>query len=488
MRRDNGVVPPTFSVDAPAGPVRNGTPHVVVVGGGNAALCAALAARDRGVEVTVLERAPKPFRGGNTRHTRNCRTMHAHGDGFVTGAYEYDEFLQDLVDVTGDELDHDMASRTIRASGTIATWMEQHGARWQPPLRGTLSLARTNRFFLGGGKAHLNAYYLTAERSGVRTRFDAPVVRLLLDGDRCTGVVVDDGAGEPRTIHADAVVVASGGYEANRDWLREGWGDAADVLAVRGTPYNDGSVLRHLLDAGAMPVGDPAGAHAIAVDARAPLYDAGIITRLDAIPIGIVVNRDGCRFSDEGADLWPKRYASWGRLIADQPGSLAWVLYDDKVAAETIPGPYPPVSADSIEALAGALDLDPARVAASVRAFNEACRVDRPFALRELDGNATVGLEPPKSNWARPLDTPPFYAYPLRPGITFTYLGVAVDEGARVRTTTGAFENVFAAGEVMAGNVLRRGYLAGFGMTIGTVWGRIAGESAAAAAGRLADA
>jgi tricarballylate dehydrogenase len=414
--------------------------------------------------------------------------MHAEADGFVTGAYGGEEFLQDLIDVTGDELDRDMAVRTIQESGSIATWMEQHGARWQPPLRGTLSLARTNRFFLGGGKAHLNAYYLTAERAGVRTFFDAQVVGLQLDGRRCSGVVVSDDGGESRLMDADAVVIASGGYEANRAWLREGWGDAADVLAVRGTRYNDGGVLRLLLDAGAQPVGDPGGAHAIAVDARAPLYDAGIITRLDAIPIGIVVNREGDRFSDEGADIWPKRYASWGRLIADQPGSLAWVLYDDKVAAETIPGPYPPITADCVDDLAEAVGLDPVRVAATVDAFNAACRDDRPFTLRERDGNTTVGLQPPKSNWARPLDRAPYYSYPLRPGITFTYLGVAVDDLARVRTELGTFDNVFAAGEIMAGNVLRRGYLAGFGMTIGTVWGRIAGQAAAAEGGRLADA
>jgi tricarballylate dehydrogenase len=447
-----------------------------------------MAARDMGAEVTVLERAPKPLRGGNTRHTRNCRTMHVEADGFVTGGYGADEFLQDLIDVTGDELDREMAVRTIQESGSIAAWMEVHGARWQPPLRGTLSLARTNRFFLGGGKAHLNAYYLTATRSGVRTFFDSQVVGLVLDGQRCAGVMVGDDADGSRLLEADAVVVASGGYEANRAWLKEGWGDAADVLAVRGTPYNDGGVLRLLLDADAQPVGDPGGAHAIAVDARAPLYDAGIITRLDAIPIGIVVNRDGNRFSDEGADIWPKRYASWGRLIADQPGSLAWVLYDDKVSAETIPGPYPPITSACVEDLAAAVGLDAASVSATVRAFNAACVGDRPFTLRERDGNATVGLSPPKSNWARPLDQAPFHAYPLRPGITFTYLGVAVDEMARVRTDTGTFENVFAAGEIMAGNVLRRGYLAGFGMTIGTVWGRIAGQAAAAQGGRIADA
>jgi tricarballylate dehydrogenase len=462
------------------------SPHVVVVGGGNAALCAALTARGAGAGVTVLERAPRPFRGGNTRHTRNCRTAHSEADGYVTGPYLFDEFMRDLTDVTGDELDEEMAGLTIREAGSITRWMEAHGARWQAPLRGTLSLSRTNHFFLGGGKAHLNAYYLTAEDLGIAIHYDADVIGLRFDGRRSRGVTVCFGDGDPVAIDADAVVVASGGYEANREWLREGWGAAADVLVVRGTPYNDGTMLRHVLDAGARPVGDPAGAHAIAVDARAPLYDAGIITRLDAVPIGIVLNRDARRFSDEGVDIWPKRYASWGRLIAEQPDSVAYVLHDQQVATETIPGPFPPLVADTIGELATQLGLDPVQTARTVDEFNAACRVPNSFNLRERDGNGTEGIDPPKSNWARPLDHPPYYGYPLRPAITFTYLGVTVDESARIQSNVGGFDNVFAAGEIMAGNVLRRGYLAGFGMTIGTVWGRIAGREAARVAGAVA--
>jgi tricarballylate dehydrogenase len=455
---------------------------VVVIGGGNAALCAAMAAHDAGASVTVLERAEKPFRGGNTRHTRNIRTVHPAADGYVTGPYLYDEFLADLASVTGSDADPALAAQTIAESESITAWMMEHGANWQAPLKGTLGLARTNHFFLGGGKSLLNAYYIRAQDAGIEIHYEAMVTALDLDGRHCRGVRVRFGMdGEEQSVPADAFVVASGGFEANRDWLAEYWGPAAYNFIVRGTANNDGSVLRELLDAGARRVGDPGAAHAIAVDARAPKYDAGIITRLDAVPIGIAVNCEANRFYDEGEDMWPKRYATWGRLIASQPEQLAFAIFDSKVANETIPGLYPPYRAESVEDLASQLGLDPVAVRRTVDEFNASCQVGR-FDLSELDDCRTEGLVPPKSHWARPIDTAPYYGYPLRTGITFTYMGVAVDPVARVqRDGDGAFENVFAAGEIMSGNVLTRGYLAGFGMTIGSVWGRIAGGSAARA-------
>jgi tricarballylate dehydrogenase len=454
--------------------------RVVVVGGGNAAMCAAMAARDAGAKVTVLERAQKPFRGGNTRHTRNIRTAHTRADGFVTGPYEQDELLADLAGVTGEDMNHELAELTVAESANIIPWMEAHGAYWQAPLRGTLGLARTNHFFLGGGKSLLNAYYLTAKRNGIDVRYQALVTGLDIRDGRCAGLrVTYDGEATEKYIAADAVVVACGGFEANRDWLAEYWGPAAHNFVVRGTPHNDGLMLRWLLDAGARRVGDPASAHAIAVDARAPEFDAGIVTRLDAIPIGIAVNCEARRFYDEGEEIWPKRYATWGRLVALQPEQRAFVIYDSKVAGETIPGLYRPFTADTIEELATLLGLDPATLTSTVDEYNAACRVGH-FTLAEKDECHTEGLEPPKSHWARPISTSPYFGYPLRPGITFTYMGVAVDASARIQTEDGgAFKNVFAAGEIMSGNVLTRGYLAGFGMTIGSVWGRIAGTGAA---------
>jgi tricarballylate dehydrogenase len=278
------------------------------------------------------------------------------------------------------------------------------------------------------------------------------------------------------------VVLATGGFESNLSWLKDAWGDAADNFIVRGTPYNTGTPLRLMLDAGAQPIGDPRACHAIAVDARAPKFDGGIVTRLDCIPLGIVVNQLGERFADEGKDLWPRRYASWGTLVAQQLGQQAYCLVDAKVADRFMPSVFPPVAADSIPELAARLGLPPDRMSATVSRFNEAVRPGT-FNHESLDDCRTQGLEPEKSHWAQRLDTPPFWGYPLRPGITFTYLGLRVDETGRVVTTGGTpMHNVYAAGEIMAGNILRNGYLAGIGMTIGTVFGRIAGTSAASLA------
>ena len=454
---------------------------VAVLGGGNAALCAALTARQAGRSVVVIERAPRHMRGGNSRHTRNLRCAHTAPTAVLTGAYDEDEFLADLHRVNGGESNEALTRLLIRRSYDCAGWMESCGVRFQAALRGTLHLSRTNAFFLGGGKALMNTYYGIASRvPGIDVLYDATVVGLELDGATFQAVTIDVG-GERRTIRARAAVAASGGFESNLEWLKDAWGDAAENFVVRGTPYNTGAVLRLLLDAGAAPVGDPRGCHAIAVDARAPKFDGGIVTRLDCIPLGIVVNRDGERFADEGQDLWPKRYASWGALVAEQPGQQAFCLVDAKAIGTFMPSVFPPIEARSIRALAERLELPADRVVATVDAFNAAVRPGT-FDLETLDACRTEGLTPAKSHWAQRLDTPPFWGYPLRPGITFTYLGVQVDETARVVIGGAPSTNLFAAGEVMAGNVLRRGYLAGIGMTIGTVFGRLAGEHAADAA------
>ena len=445
---------------------------VAVLGGGNAGLCAALAAREAGATVIVLECAPRHFRGGNSRHTRNLRTVTA-------GSYSDDEFLSDLLRVNGDVTDEALARLAVRASADCQAWMRRHGARFQASLRGTLHLARTNAFFLGGGKALMNSYYAAAQRLGVDVLYDAEVVDLELRDGRFEAAIVEVGGGR-RTIPARSAVLASGGFESNIDWLREAWGDAADNFIVRGTPYNKGRLLRLMLDAGAEPVGDPRECHAVAVDARAPRYDGGIVTRLDCVPFGIAVNMQGDRFYDEGEDFWPKRYAIWGKLVARQPGQLAFSIIDAKAAGKFMPSAFPPYVAGSLRELAGLLGLPAARLEATVAAFNQAVR---PGACDHtaLDDCRTDGLSPPKTHWALPIDTPPFQGYPLRPGITFTYLSVRVDEDARVLMAGGEpSANMFAAGEIMAGNILRKGYIAGVGMTIGTVFGRIAGEGAAA--------
>ena len=463
----------------------NDTPDydVAVVGGGNAALCAAIAARRAGARVVVLERAPRDFRGGNSRHTRNFRCLHTTPGQYLTGTYTADEFLSDLRSVNGGPIDESLARMAIQQSATCPEWMAREGVRFQAALHGTLQLGRTNLFFLGGGKALMNTYYASAERLGIDTFYDADVVDLRIAKGRFESVDVQIG-GRRHTIRAASAVIASGGFEANLEWLREAWGDVADNFIIRGTPYNTGVPLKRMLEAGAQQIGDPRECHAIAVDARAPKFDGGIVTRLDCIPFGIVVNSEGHRFYDEGEEVWPKRYAIWGKLIARQPAQIAYSIVDAKTADSFMPSVFPPIVANSIGELARLLTLEPATLAATVETFNSAVR---PGTLNPsaLDDCRTEGLSPNKTHWAQRLDTPPYWAYPLRPGITFTYLGLKVDAHTRVLMSDGQpAANVYAAGEVMAGNLLLKGYLAGFGMTIGTVFGRIAGEEAARHAAR----
>jgi tricarballylate dehydrogenase len=359
--------------------------------------------------------------------------------------------------------------------------MSAHGALWQPPLTGTLHLGRTNRFFLGGGKALLNSYYRELDRRGIQVAYEAKVDELRFEGPRCTSLLVDSG-GTRTELTAAAVVCASGGFEANLEWLRQYWGDAVDNYHIRGPRYNDGLVLRQLLDHGAAVAGEERGFHSVAVDARSPKFDGGIATRVDAIPFGVVLNRDGARFYDEGEDIWPKRYAIWGRNLAQQPDQIGYIFWDAKVQGLFLPPMYGAHRAGTITGVATALGLDPQAAAATIAAYNAAAPGDGTgrFDPSQLDGVATTGITPVKSNWAQRLDQPPFYGIAVRPGITFTYLGVKVNAGGQVLLADGpALDNVFAAGEIMSGNVLSSGYLAGFGMTIGTVWGRISGREAA---------
>lgn len=454
------------------------TYDVLVIGGGNAALCAAMTARETGASVLLLEVSNEFYRGGNSRHTRNLRYMHTKGNEFLTGPYSEDEFFDDLMRVTDGHTDEELARLTIRESNNVGDWMQEHGCMFQPAMRGTLHLSRTNAFFLGGGRALMNGYYRTARKLGVVISYETEVQDLVIkDGHFSEAIATRDN--QTHTIKAKAVVLASGGFQANLEWLKEEWGPAADNFIVRGSPYDKGRILRVMLDKGAKQVGDPKQCHAVAIDARAPKYDGGIVTRLDCVSFGIVVNKNVERFYDEGEDFWPKRYAIWGRLVAAEPDQIAYSIIDSKSINLFMPSVFPPIEANSIAELAKKLELDPAKLEATIAEFNKATRSGT-FHPDELDDCRTEGLEPQKSHWARPIDNPPFYGYPLRPGITFTYMGVAVNNKAQVLMQDDKpAANIFAAGEIMSGNILGKGYMAGFGMTIGTVFGRLAGKEAA---------
>lgn len=455
---------------------------VLVIGGGNAALCAALMAREAGASVLLLEAAPKLWRGGNSAHTRNLRCMHDTPQDVLTEAYLEEEFWQDLLKVTGGLTNEAMARLAIRESSTCRDWMRKHGVHFQPSLSGTLHLSRTNAFFMGGGKALMNAYYRSAEKLGVQIRYESPVDRLELKDGQFVAAHIDK-----ERITAKTCVVASGGFESNREWLREAWGqnDAgewpADNFAIRGTRFNMGVMLKDLIAQGADTIGDPTQSHCVAIDARAPLYDGGICTRVDCVSLGVVVNKHAQRFYDEGEDFWPKRYAIWGRLVAQQPGQLAYSVIDAKAVGRFMPPVFTGVKADSLPELAQKLGLDEAVFMQTMTEFNQSCQVGT-FDHAVLDDCHTNGIHPAKTHWALPITTAPFYAYALKPGITFTYLGMKVGESTAVHFGGVESFNLFAAGELMAGNVLGKGYTAGVGMTIGTAFGRLAGVNAASVA------
>jgi tricarballylate dehydrogenase len=455
---------------------------VLVVGGGNAALCAALMAREAGASVLLLESAPRAWRGGNSQHTRNLRCMHDAPQDVLVEAYPEEEYWQDLLKVTGGITNEALARLAIRASSTCRPWMVKHGVRFQPPLSGALHVARTNAFFMGGGKALVNAYYRSAEALGVQIRYDTPVDSIELQDGR----FVAARSGTTR-FEARACVLAAGGFESNRAWLRDAWGQnergewPADNFLIRGTRFNMGVLLRYMIDAGADMIGDPAQSHCVAIDARAPLYDGGICTRIDCVSLGVVVNRDAQRFYDEGEDFWPKRYAIWGRLVAQQPGQIGYSIIDSQAVGRFMPPVFPGTQADTLPELARQLGLPEAALLDTIQAYNAACQPGT-FDHTALDDCHTAGLTPPKTHWALPISKPPFYAYPLRPGITFTYLGLKVNDRAQVHFNGMPSDNLFVAGEMMAGNVLGKGYTAGVGMSIGTAFGRIAGTEAARAA------
>jgi tricarballylate dehydrogenase len=455
---------------------------IIVVGGGNAALCAALTAREAGASVLLLESAPFEWRGGNSVHTRNLRCMHDAPQDVLMESYPEEEFWQDLLKVTGGLTNEKLARIVIRGTSTVRDWMRKHGVHFQPSLSGTLHVARTNAFFMGGGKALVNAFFRSAEKLGIQIRYEATVKSVVIEQGEFKSVVLDNG----EVIQAKVCVLACGGFESNREWLREAWGQnengewPADNFLVRGTKYNRGDVLKNLLDQGVDQIGDPTQGHCVAIDARSPAYDGGICTRLDCVSLGIVVNQYAKRFYDEGEDFWPKRYAIWGRLVALQPGQIAYSIIDSKAIGRFMPPVFSAIKGNTIAEIAQQLKLDENALQQTVEEFNQSCHVGT-FNHNIQDDCHTENITPAKTHWALPINQGPFYAYPLRPGITFTYLGLKTDETAAVFFDQKPSPNLFVAGELMSGNVLGKGYTAGIGMSIGTIFGRIAGQSAAQA-------
>jgi tricarballylate dehydrogenase len=483
---------------------------VVVVGGGNAGFSAAQAARQRGARVLLLEKAPREWAGGNSYFTAGAVRL-SHGgladlsalieDGDERLArtdldpYSSSDFLADLDRVTRGRADRELAEILVGESRDTMAWLRELGLRFELMYhRQAYEVDGRFRFWgglalgvVGGGKGMIAAHLAAAESAGVHVRFGARVIGLV-SGDRgeVCGVLVAGEHGTQR-IDAGSVVLTSGGFEANPQMRAAYLGPGWDLALVRGTPYNTGDGIRMALDAGAMPFGHWSGCHAVAWDAgAAPTGDRELTNQLTrgGYPFGVVVNTDGRRFVDEGADFRNYTYAKYGAEILRQPGGTAVQVFDAKVEHLLRPEEYRApgttrAASDTLDGLAKELGIDEAQFLRTIGEFNASVTGDT-FDPTVKDGRRTEGVAPAKSNWAQPIDTPPFQAFPVTCGITFTFGGLRIDTSARVLDTAGApIAGLYAAGELVGG-LFYVNYPGGSGLTAGSVFGRRAGHAAVA--------
>lgn len=489
--------------------------RVVVVGAGNAALCAALAASDAGADVLVLERAARTLRGGNTAFTAGAMRVPYQGvddlrrlmpelsesEIAVTdfGSYPEEAFFDDLARVTEYRADPELAETLITKSFATLLWMRDKGVRFVP-IYGRQAFQVGGRFTFwggltveasGGGPGLVDALTAAAERQGVIVRYGSRAVSLVYGDDGVEAVVVKSADGT-REEPADSVVLACGGFQSNVEWRTRYLGPSWDLAKVRGTMYNTGDGHRMALDAGASSAGNWSGCHAVGWDRNAPEFGdlaVGDHFQKHSYPFGIMVNALGRRFVDEGADFRNYTYAKYGRRILEQPGQFAWQVFDRRVAPllrdEYRIKQVTKVTGDTLESLAAKLEgVDASGFLGEVRAYNAAVDTATPFNPNVKDGRATRGLQVDKTNWANPLDQPPFEAYAVTCGITFTFGGLRIDRRAQVLDTDlRAMPGLYAAGEV-TGGLFYFNYPGGTGLTNGAVFGRIAGAEAATFQGR----
>lgn len=483
---------------------------VVVVGGGNAALCAAMAAQEAGADVLVLERAPEEEREGNSTHTGGGFRMVHQGFEDVRkvvpdlsddeiantdfGAYSEEQYLDDLGRITQYHCDPDLAETLVRRSTGTVQWLHSKGVRFVPRY-GRYSFKHEGRFKFyggtvveasGGGQGLMEAEYKAAAKFGIDVRYDARAVSLTTAHGRVTGVraVIH---GEDAEIAARAVVLAAGGFEANREWRTRYLGPGWDMAKVRGTRYNTGDGIRMALDIGAQSHGQWSGCHSVSWERYAPDFGDmkfhGFFNR-NGYPFSIMVNADGKRFVDEGADLRNYTYAKYGRVVLQQPGSYAWHIFDGQVS-HLMHDEYKSkgstrVQADTLEDLVKRMeDVDPQQFMSTVKEFNAAVQSAIPFNPTVKDGRGTTGLTINKTNWANTIEKPPFLAYAVSCGITFTFGGLKIDTAGRVLDVAdNAIAGLFAAGELVGG-LFYYNYPGSSGLMAGAVFGRIAGGSAA---------
>ena len=483
---------------------------VIVVGGGNAALCAALAARENGARVLVLERAPEDEAGGNSRFTAGLmrvaydgvddlkRVMPELSEEEIArtdfGSYTEAQFLDDMARVTEYRCDPDLTEILVKRSLETVAWMRSKGVRFTAAWgRQAFNIGGRFKFWggltveaVGGGPGLVEALTNAVRKNGIEIWYQARALSLSADDSGVTGLVLRH-QGRTVSLTAKSIVLAGGGFQANPEWRARYLGPGWELAKVRGTRFNTGDVIRMALDAGAAPTGNWSGCHAVAWERNAPEFGdlaVGDQYQKHSYPWGIYLNAGGKRFVDEGADFRNYTYAKYGRVILAQPGQFAWQVFDAKVKAQ-LRDEYrirqvTKRVANTLDELVRQLDDVDADVALQeIKAYNAAVRSDIPFNPNVKDGRCTEGLAIPKSNWANTIDTPPFEAYAVTCGITFTFGGLRIDTGARVMSTDGEpIPGLYAAGELVGG-IFYFNYPGGTGLTNGSVFGRIAGTSAA---------
>ena len=484
---------------------------VVVVGGGNAALCAALAAQENGANVKVLERAPEDESGGNTRFTAgSIRFAYSGVDDLQElmpdlsedeiastdfGTYTEDQYFDDMFRVTQYRCDPDLVECLVRQSKETMLWMRDKGVRFIP-IYGRQAFKIDGRFkfwggltveSVGGGPGLVDSLTQACLTRGVEIQYDTRATDLVSDGKSCTGVVVRRRGGQPETVAADAVVLASGGFEANPEWRTRYLGPGWEIAKVRGTRFNTGDGIRMALALDAASYGNWSGCHAVGWDRNAPEFGdlaVGDQFQKHSYPFGIMVNASGRRFVDEGADFRNYTYAKYGSEIMKQPGQFAWQIFDAKTA-HLLRDEYhirqiTKVTANSLEDLVGQLDdVDADACLTEINTYNAAVRNEFRFDPNIKDGRCTQGLPINKSNWANTLDQPPFEAYAVTCGITFTFGGLRLNTDAQVLDSDlHSIPGLYAAGELVGG-IFYNNYPGGAGLMSGAVFGKIAGKSAA---------
>lgn len=488
---------------------RRGSGHtydVIVVGAGNAALTAALSARQSGARVLVLEKAPEAERGGNSRFSGGLFRFTYEGiedlmplrqdlpsrewDQVDAGHYGPDRYFDDMMRVTQGQASRELARTLTQQSYPTMLWMTGLGVAWDWTELWSVKSGERLQFNPGAvlevknkGVGLMEYLFTASQHAGIDIAYQAKMIGFLQDTTgRVTGVRVRTPGGS-RDAPAGAVVLASGGFEANAEMRARYLGAGWDQVKVRGTRFNTGETLRMALDIGAKPVGHWQGCHATPIDGNAaPVGDLRLTDRTNRLsyPYSIMVNTLGKRFVDEGEDLGGYTYAKIGRTILTQPGAVAYQIFDRKTTylLEERYSTGTPTVANTIEEMAQRLALSPNVLRRTVDEFNAAVQPGE-FNPAAKDGKSTRGLEPPKSNWALPIDSPPYTAYPVACGITFTYGGIQIDSQARViDTEDNPIPGLYATGEI-TGNFFYHNYPGGAGLMRGAVFGRIGGASAA---------